>query len=179
MDDTIPSQRILDGDLGAPVDLDSNDAMEARDVDAERLAVEERGEVEVVVAVLALACGLGVTSGLPVVLVRVERLVDDGVVEQQGLEVVEALLRVEEEGVGAGAELLEGAVRGREDGQALRGGVVLRLLVQTRLLGREEQRRELGREERDQAPGGRWRHEEAIQSVDDSVLSQLHWRQSC
>lgn len=93
MDDTIPSQRILDGDLGAPVDLDSNDAMEARDVDAERLAVEERGEVEVVVAVLALA--FSVTSGLSVVLVRVERLVDDGVVEQQGLEVVEALLRVE------------------------------------------------------------------------------------
>lgn len=113
----------------------------------------------------------------PVVRVRVQRLVRDDVVLEQRAQVPEALLRVEEEGVGGGAEAREGGVRGGEDGEARAVRVVVvRLVVvrdETRLLGRELEGRESAGEQGDDSAGCGWGEEDAVDAVGDAVLGEL------
>lgn len=170
--DAVARDAVLDGDALVPVDADADEAVPPRDVDGQALVVEERGEVDVEMSVLAaagpltlfLALSLVLVSGArwkdlflflalhAVVRVRVQRLVRDDVVLDQRAQVPEALVRVEEEGVGGGAEAREGRVGGGEDGEARPVQVVLvRLVVvvvgdEPRLLGRELEGRELGGE---------------------------------
>jgi hypothetical protein len=96
MHDAILRHAVLDGDAREPVDFDGDKPAPARNINAEALVVEQRREVDMVVARRRQV----LDAVLAVVGVRVQRLVDDGVVLEQGLEVAESLLRVEEEGVG-------------------------------------------------------------------------------
>lgn len=150
MNDTIFGNTVLHGDAGEPVDLDLNQAVPARNVDAKALVIEQCGEVNVEVALVVIVsavgrgeCELFLILSVTVVSVRVQGLVDDDVVLEQRLEVLESLLRVEEESVRSWAETAEGGVGRGEDGQAtcavVLGVLIILLAAKAGLLGSEEQ----------------------------------------
>lgn len=191
MHDAVSRDGVLDGDALVPVNADPDEAVPPRDVDRQALIIKQRREVDVEMSVLAAAGPITllvlIAGGRredvlllalhPVVRVRVQRLVRDDVVLEQRAQEPEALLRVEEEGVGGGAEAREGRVRGGEEGEARAVQVVLvRLVVvrdQARLLGRELERRESAGEEGDETAGRGWGDEDAVDAVGDAVFGEL------
>lgn len=120
----------------AAVDPHADVRVPAVDVDGQALALQQRRHVNVEIARqlhtrVGLSAGEGFyffgfigssTSRLsclyPVVRVRVQGLVHDDVVLKQSAQVEETSLRVEEEGVGAGTELLECKIGRGEEGEA-------------------------------------------------------------
>lgn len=139
---------------------------------------EKRGEV-VVRPLQPLCFGAVSAAGLVVVGIAVQRRVGRDVVLEQRGEVLAPSLGVEEEGVGLEPEALEGAVGWCENRAADQLDVV-DVLDKVCLFVRQQKRRELAREERDQPAGRRWRDQDVVDSVDEAVggLLNIEGRQS-
>lgn len=149
VDDAILDSAIGHTDALEAVDTDIDQAAEASNVDGEIAVLEQCRQIDVELALGDVAdLSVGAAARL-VVGVRVERLVGDDVVLEQGLEVFLAVL-AEEEGVDLRAEALEGEVGGSEDGAAevVRG--VVDHGVEAGLDEAELERAELGGEEADE-----------------------------
>lgn len=143
LDDAVLGHPVPHRDVGEAIDADGREAPESRNVDTDARLTQEGAEVVVLPA--ARSVGLVVLARLVVERIAVERRVGRDVVLEKRLEVLLALLRVEEERVRAGAEAPEGVVAGSEDGAARHLDSVDEL-HKVCLFVREKQRRKLAGE---------------------------------
>lgn len=171
VDHTILSDAVLDADAGEAVNLDLDEASEARNVDAQAAVLQHRRHVEVEDTLWRELVVLSVHQGVLgwvdlVVSVGVQRASRE-VVLQQRTEVLEAVLR-EEEGVDLRAQLLEGEVGWREESAA---GVVgaVDLVKQTGLGQTKLEGAELAREEVHNLDNLRRRDNDAVDTVDYTI----------
>lgn len=91
---------------------------------------------------------------------------------QDGLEVAKTLLRVEKERVGSWPELGEGGIIGSKDSTAYHLHTMDKL-GEVRLLVSEQQSRELRWEQGQLTTDEWWRHQNALDGVNDTVLGSL------
>lgn len=191
VDDAVAVGHVGDGHAREAVDLHAHDAAPAPDVDGDALVVEQGGKVDVIPRAAPAGLGLdrvltrvgGVDRLAAVVRVRVQRLVGHDVVLEQGAQVAAAVLGVKQEGVGARAQLLEGPVGGREEGTTARqvralAQPVLQVLAQLGLLGSQDQRRELLREQLNQLLAGWRRYQKGVDAVSDAIFAVLYFWQA-
>lgn len=175
LDDAVLGNAVSDGNVRKAVDADGRQAAEADDVDGNVSVAEQRREL-VVAPLQPLGSGLlPVRVRLVVVRVGVQGGVGDDVVLEQGTQVFVARLGVEEEGVCPDAQPLEGVVAGGQDGAANQVDAA-DVLDKVGFFIREQQRRELGREEGEGPPGPQGGDEDVVDGVDDAIRRFLHGR---
>ena len=107
-----------------------------------------------------------------VIRIRVQRLIGDGMVLEQGLEVLLSVA-AKEEAVDAGSKSLEGPIRGRKEGRSGVSGGIVECLQETRLEQTELKGAELSGQECDDLGRVGRGDEETVDAVNDSVGAKL------
>lgn len=103
--------------------------------------------------------------------IAVESGVRDDVILQQPLEVLLTIL-AEQEGVDLGPQLLEGEVVGCEEGASRLGGV-LKVVEEASLVETKFKGAELVRKKLDDFERLRWRQDDGVDTMDDTVRPEL------
>jgi hypothetical protein len=167
LDHTVLGDAVLDRNATKAIDLDADEATISSNVNAEAAILEHGREVNVEVALRHALLSLAVGA---VVRVRVESVVRGQVVLEKSLKVLLTVL-AEEESVDPRAELLESKVRGCEESTSLVVGGVDHV-EQPCLAEAKLKSRELARKQINDGGDVRWRQDDGVDAVDDTVGTQ-------
>lgn len=169
---TVLCDAVADLEAREPIDGDDLEGCPLYNVDTDVQIVEKSDEIKV----LSLSGGfigyVPVRRGLVVEGVRIQSSVGDDVVLENCLEVLQALVRVEQKAVGARTQFLEGAVGRGEDGAAGHLDIVDEVYKVGLFVGQEEGGK-LSRESGQQAADHGWRNKDITDAVDDAILGFL------
>lgn len=172
LNNSVSSNDILHRYPDEGVDADKPQSTVSLDIDADRLPIQERRQINVH-GTRATRVRLGAMVLGTVIGVRVKRLVGDDVILQYGGKRLGATLR-EEVSIKAKPEALKGEVRGREERATRRRlGHLDEGLVQARVAQGQREGAEARRNGLQQAAGARRRHQHAVDGVHDTVGGEV------